>query len=403
MLLKLETVYETLAQTHNFHFTTVTAPFSGLETFDYGIRKQLIPEFDFCSFGSQLLETVPTGEFILTQDEFQCSYALFKLPDTSDSVYLCGPVVRSAMTEETKRKIQKQYGLQNLKMVSAIYQNIRIEYDTHSLSFMLELYERTFPGAGIRCREISGFLPCPVLATDYQEKYTAFEERPEDMFLEKKYLQEMRLMGAISCGNSKEALGALSELEQYQVPQIVRSTSVNLKNQMLSVNAICKYAVAATQKVHPVYIERIYETYVMKVEYVNNIREMSRLINHMISAYCECVQVNALTQYSPLIRRVIDHIHLHLEQPLSLRQLARICNVNASYLSNLFRTEVGIPLTEYINRRRIEQSAPLLRYSKLSIAQIGAQVGILDENYYARLFRKYKGISPKDYREQPNP
>lgn len=403
MLLKLETVYGTLAQTHNFHFTAIKPPFSGLENFDHGIRKQLIPEFDFCAFGSQLLEIVPTDVFVLTQDEFQCSYALFKLPDVLDTVYLCGPVIRSRMTEETKRRIQKQYGSQNLKKVSAILQNIRMEYDTHALSLMLELYGKAYPHTPIQCHERSDFLPCPMLPPGISEDYAIGEERLADPLLERKYMQEMRLMGAISCGNSKEAMQMLSELEQYEVPKIVHNASLNLKNQMLSVNAICKYAVASTQKVHPVYIENIYESYVTKVDHVSNIREMSRLINQMISAYCECVQSHGLMQYSPLVRRVVNHIHLHLEQPLSLRQLAQLCKVNASYLSNLFRTEVGMTLTEYINRRKIEQSVPLLRYTKLSIAQIGVQVGFLDENYYARVFRKYMGISPKDYRERLNP
>lgn len=119
----------------------------------------------------------------------------------------------------------------------------------------------------------------------------------------------------------------------------------------------------------------------------------------MVLDYCACAQAQTLEPYSPLIQRVIDHIHLESGRSLSLRSLADTCNVNASYLSNQFRVETGIPLTEYINRHRIQKALPLLQYTQMRITEISESVGFLDENYFARTFRKIMGVSPKTYRK----
>lgn len=97
---------------------------------------------------------------------------------------------------------------------------------------------------------------------------------------------------------------------------------------------------------------------------------------------------------------MLDHIHLNLESSLSLRSLALLCNVNPSYLSKPFRSETGMTLTDYINHYRIQRSIPLLRCTEMSIAQISESVGFLDENYYARVFKRVMGLPPKTYRQQ---
>lgn len=74
-------------------------------------------------------------------------------------------------------------------------------------------------------------------------------------------------------------------------------------------------------------------------------------------------------------------------------------NVNASYLSTLFKKEVGIPLTDYVNRQRIEQAKKLLIVTELPTKTIAQQCGIPDIYYFSRLFKKRTGVTPKLYRE----
>lgn len=108
---------------------------------------------------------------------------------------------------------------------------------------------------------------------------------------------------------------------------------------------------------------------------------------------------HSLDSYSPLIRQALNCIHLNLENLLSLRSEAQICNVTSSHLSKRFHAETGVTVTEYINSYRVERSIPFLRFANLGIAQISEKVGFLDENDYARIFKRFKGMSPKAYRQ----
>ncbi len=82
-----------------------------------------------------------------------------------------------------------------------------------------------------------------------------------------------------------------------------------------------------------------------------------------------------------------------------MKGLAEEFSVSPSYLSGLFRKEVGVTLTDYIHKVRIDHSLILLNTSAFSIQEIAEQVGFLDVNYFTRTFKKYHGISPKKYRD----
>ena len=83
---------------------------------------------------------------------------------------------------------------------------------------------------------------------------------------------------------------------------------------------------------------------------------------------------------------------------MSLKLLAEKVSANASYLSTQFKKETGKTLTDYINEKRIHNSLVLLATTDMPIQEVAEQVGINDENYFARLFKKYQNQTAKQYR-----
>lgn len=120
----------------------------------------------------------------------------------------------------------------------------------------------------------------------------------------------------------------------------------------------------------------------------------------MLRDYCECVTQHTLKDFSPLVQRVINHINLNLDTPLSLKSLAEMCCISPSYLSNLFKAETGVTLTDHITRQRIQRAAYLLINENDSVAQVGVRVGFLDDNYFTRTFKKIMGMPPTAYRKK---
>ena len=73
-------------------------------------------------------------------------------------------------------------------------------------------------------------------------------------------------------------------------------------------------------------------------------------------------------------------------------------NISPSYLSALFKQEVGKTLTEYVNSKRIERAMQLLETTRLQVQTIAQNCGILDVHYFSKIFKKTTGMTPKEYR-----
>ena len=123
------------------------------------------------------------------------------------------------------------------------------------------------------------------------------------------------------------------------------------------------------------------------------------LMMEMFDKYCRLVRKHSLKHYSPPVRKAIIAIESNLSTELNLSLLSSLQGISASYLSRLFKKETEMNITEYINQRRIEHAENLLLTSKLQIQAVAQHCGILDVQYFSRLFKKIKGCSPFEFRK----
>ena len=98
------------------------------------------------------------------------------------------------------------------------------------------------------------------------------------------------------------------------------------------------------------------------------------------------------------IRRAIRFIDANLSGKLSLSQIAAHAGVNQNYLSGLFRREMNLPLSEYISKRKIQESVYFVKHTDHSISDIATLYGFSDQSYYTSVFRKVMGTTPAAYR-----
>jgi AraC family L-rhamnose operon transcriptional activator RhaR len=90
----------------------------------------------------------------------------------------------------------------------------------------------------------------------------------------------------------------------------------------------------------------------------------------------------------------------HLDHDWGLVELAKMLELNRSYLVRLFKRHTGQSPMAWLARRRAEKAAVLLLTTDMPIALVGKQVGWHDPNYFARRFRAAFGISAREYRQQ---
>ncbi len=100
------------------------------------------------------------------------------------------------------------------------------------------------------------------------------------------------------------------------------------------------------------------------------------------------------------IADLMEWLQLNYDTTFSVSDIAEKFGYHPSYLSAVFKRCSGFPITEYLNRQRIRVAKNLLTtMPDLTLSEISEQVGIADEKYFMRLFKRYEGITAAAYRE----
>ena len=109
----------------------------------------------------------------------------------------------------------------------------------------------------------------------------------------------------------------------------------------------------------------------------------------------------AVSVRNALIHKTVEYIECNLStRGLSLRTIAPAVYVNGSYLSRIFRDELGETISEYILRRRMEKSRELFETTDLRVYEVAALVGLTDAHYFGQCFKKYFGRTVNEYRQE---
>jgi len=115
----------------------------------------------------------------------------------------------------------------------------------------------------------------------------------------------------------------------------------------------------------------------------------------------ESTSTSGVPQQSNInMKRLLEYIEDHYDEPLSLTDLAKHFHFNPSYLSSLFTSHNKESFKEYLNKLRTDKASELLRENVAPISEISSLVGYGDHSYFCKVFKKYTGLSPSHYRRQ---
>ena len=95
-----------------------------------------------------------------------------------------------------------------------------------------------------------------------------------------------------------------------------------------------------------------------------------------------------------------QYVIARLHQPLSLRDLVEFSRLSPSTVGRLFRERLQMTPVAWIMRLKMERAQMLFRTRRLSVNEVGEQVGFSDPYYFSKCFKKASGLSPRDYRKK---
>jgi len=97
---------------------------------------------------------------------------------------------------------------------------------------------------------------------------------------------------------------------------------------------------------------------------------------------------------------VVEYLQEHYAEPLSLNQLSELVGYTPQYLSNLFHRDTGMSIQNFLQRLRVEEACRRMGQNGGSLTEIAQAVGYTDAKHFARVFRRYKETSPKEYKQR---
>lgn len=98
------------------------------------------------------------------------------------------------------------------------------------------------------------------------------------------------------------------------------------------------------------------------------------------------------------LREALVYIEANLGEEIRVQHIACATNVSASHLEVLFRRTTGMPVHQYVIRRRVDRAVLLLKHSSLPISEVALQTGFAHQSHLALHVRRLLGVSPKDVR-----
>ncbi len=105
------------------------------------------------------------------------------------------------------------------------------------------------------------------------------------------------------------------------------------------------------------------------------------------------------TNYSSTLKveKIIKYLHENINKSITLDELSELVSLSPSYLSRTFKDTTGYSIIGFFNKMKIDKAEALITVGDKKIKEISELLGFKDEFYFSRLFKKIKGISPKDF------
>lgn len=337
-------------------------------------------------------------------DPFECRHLYFLLPESLKTTILTiGPFLYNV---PNKQKIMewaegKHVSPTQQRQLEDYYANIPLLQENSHLFVLVDAFlERLWGHSNYTTEDID--LNSLGVLSPLAEKKASTDGR-ETLWnmevMEQRYAFENELMDAVSKGQIHKADSLLAGVSTFSFEQRATDPLSNAKNYCIIMNTLLRKS-AEKGGVHPLYLDNISSLYAAKIEQLRSVDDVSKLMTEMFRAYCRLVRKHAMKGYSPPIQKALICIDANLADNLSLSSLADNLNISSSYLSTLFKKETGQTVTEYITARRMKQAMHLLETTKLQVQTIAQHCGILDVQYFSKLFKKSTGMSPKQYRSR---
>lgn len=338
----------------------------------------------------------PKISFCYHTDSYQLSYLIIPLhkEDKFQGMVLFGPFLNEQITDTLIWNVMKYNNLENkwITPLKNFYQSLANL--AHSYLAVGEMLVNIFHHPHIKSHVVT--LKNRTIQHHSEIQPQDYDQTGYDIKL--RYDKERTLLHYIEIGDKENAKKAFVEFTGDFLYRFPGNPLRAKKNITISLNTMIRLA-ASRGGVEPQYLHAISEKYALKIEEAVAMSDLSSIPFNMIEDYCDAVLNFAVKGHSSIVRKALMYINLYFKETINLQSVADEIGVNRSYLAKKFKIEMQVSLIEYIHKKRIEEASFLLEQGRLSITDIGIEVGFSSYNYFCKVFKEVKGMTATEFKE----
>ncbi len=337
------------------------------------------------------------------RNEIGLQYIFLRLPVAAErNLLFIGPYLSAPLTQKELFESGERLGLApNMQNVlREYYASLPVLSDGDSIFTVIDAFcEHIWQTPSFSIVDINGTDTLHILPTDPSTHGESLDTTLANMkMIEMRYAFENELIQAVTLGQQHKEQMFSAAFNDQMFEHRLQDSVRNAKNYCIIMNTLLRKA-AETGGVHPIYIDRVSSDFAAKIERAAVVKEIYELMREMFSSYCRLVYKHSTQKYSAVVKSAVLMIDSDISAEISLRTLAEKLGITSGYLATVFKRETGKTVSEYIRDRRISHAVHLLRTTSLQIQTVAMHCGIMDVQYFSKLFKKQIGKTPKEYRD----
>lgn len=227
----------------------------------------------------------------------------------------------------------------------------------------------------------------------------AIQSRKRDnLAIEYPYDLEKDLIDSVISGQTELAVENASKL--INAFSIMEAGDLDgIKNNIIWLLAIIIRSAAESDN----NIEQVLDTdfdIINRIHNVDTLPEILELTKSLVETITKNMLSSIYSGNSQVVTRALRYINRNYKEKITLKDIEANLHVNASYFSTLFKQEMGMTFTDYLNSLKIQYACSLLENTNLSIIDVSLSAGFDDQSYFTKVFKKIKGVTPKAWKSQ---
>ncbi len=384
------------------YLCTVIGNLSGIPIRLYRKRKLVfshslvnLPKDPICLYLDRILKINENVGYFVTP-----IFNYYGVVNSNEDTVVIGPTRQLAATDQQLRELAFRADVPAVDMEDFVIamKNI-VPMPLDSIIQILFTLNHVLNGEKMNLRDIKVFdseLPLPSADVGgHNEESNHFGDLSNNSFA-----LEQTLMSIVRHGDTATLREWIGKAPAVKSGIIAHDQLRQLKNTFIvSTTLVCRSAIRGGMDVHDAL--SLSDAYIQKCELLSDVEGIANLQYQMVLDYTERVEsIRRGKNPSKLVTDVTNYVLHHLSEPIKTEDIAKALYFSRSRLSTRFKAETGVTLTDYILKEKAIEAGRLLRYSGKSIANISDYLGFSSQSHFNRVFKKYIGISPSEYRER---